>query len=81
MNAWPLTVLFGAIGAALGAWAASGAGVTSAQPLWALSGGAWAAILGAVLGGAMDIVRAVRDTAQQRRLEDDPNRKMRSSDS
>jgi hypothetical protein len=67
MRAWVFSAVFAAIGAALGTVAASGAGVTSAQPLWALSGGAWLAILGAVLGGTADILRAVTEAGRQGR--------------
>lgn len=56
-----LAVLFGLIGMGLGPAAASGSGMTSVQPLWLLSGGAWLAILGAVLGGTADIVQAITD--------------------
>ena len=65
MRAWGYAVTFGAIGAGLGVVAASGAGVTSAQPLWALSGGAWLAILGAILGGAADIVQAIGESTRR----------------
>ena len=59
MRGWIMTLVLGLVGAGLGAVAASGAGVTSLQPVWALSGGAWFGILGAVLGGTGDIVRAI----------------------
>jgi len=62
MLAWTCASIFGIIGAVLGKVAADGAGVTSASPLWALSGGAWCAILGAILGGTSDIVRAIAQT-------------------
>jgi hypothetical protein len=65
MVSWVLALALGALGAGLGAWAASGAGVTSAQPLWALSGGAWFAILGAVLGGVIDVVQAIKASAKK----------------
>jgi hypothetical protein len=67
MRAWGFAVIFGVIGAGLGAVAASGAGVTSAQPLWALSGGAWLAILGAILGGTADIVQAIGESTRRHR--------------
>jgi hypothetical protein len=54
-----MAVAFGLIGAAAGSWAAHGAGINSQQPLWAFSGAAWLAILGAIMGGASDIVRAI----------------------
>jgi hypothetical protein len=62
MWSWILALVLGLVGAGLGAVAASGAGVTSLQPVWALSGGGWFAILGAVLGGSRDIVRAIEQT-------------------
>jgi hypothetical protein len=49
----------GAIGAGLGAWAASGAGLTSQQPIWAMVGGIGMGILGAVIAGTALIVRAI----------------------
>jgi len=60
MNAWKLGFSFGGVGALLGLWAASGAGITSLQPVWALSGGAWFAIFGAILGGVADVVQAIQ---------------------
>jgi hypothetical protein len=57
-----LALVLGSVGAGLGAVASWGAGVISLQPIWALSGGASFAILGAVLGGCRDIVRAIEQT-------------------
>jgi len=66
MRAWILAASFGIIGAVLGKIATDGAGVGSASPLWALSGGAWFAILGAILGGTADIVSAINSGHTQR---------------
>ena len=60
MRAWLFAVGFAVVGVGLGGFAAVSAGVTSQQPLWCFAGGAWFAILGAVLGGTADIVQAIR---------------------
>ena len=75
MRSWVLALVFGLIGMALGAWAASGAGATSAQPLWTLSGGVWFAILGAILGGTIDIVEAITESARQRRQAEEESKR------
>ena len=60
MRAWTLALVFGLIGIVMGKFAVDGAGLTSQSPLWCFSGGAWGAILGAVLGGTQEITAAIR---------------------
>jgi hypothetical protein len=62
MRAWTLALAFGLIGILMGKFAVDGAGLQSQSPLWCFSGGAWGAILGAVLGGTLEITAAIRET-------------------
>ena len=65
MRCWPLAIALGLIGVVLGKVVATGAGQNSQEPLWMFSGGAWLAILGAILGGTMDIVSAITRRPQR----------------
>ena len=59
---WWFAIAFGAAGAGIGTAAASGAGMPSQQPIWALEAGLLFAILGAILGGVADVVKAINET-------------------
>jgi hypothetical protein len=60
MFAFSLAIFFGVIGSILGKVFSSGAGKVN-EPLWMLGFGALFAILGAVLGGSLDIVNIIKD--------------------
>jgi len=62
MNTWWLAIGFGAVGAGIGVAAASGAGMPGQQPIWALESGLLFAILGAILGGFTDVVKAINES-------------------
>jgi hypothetical protein len=62
MRAIPMALGLGVAGAIAGLLVASGSGVTSLQPVWAFSGAAWFAILGATIGGVAEIVEAIKQS-------------------
>jgi hypothetical protein len=64
MRGWIVALVSGAVGAAVGALAGRGAVGESAMPLWAFNGGAWGAILGAILGSTAEIVDAIRHSGR-----------------
>lgn len=59
MFAWSFAMLLGVTGALLGKFVSSGAGKSN-ESLYMLGFSLIAAILGAVLGGSMDIVHIIR---------------------
>ena len=60
MLAWGFAIFLGVIGTVLGKIVSTGAGKAN-EPLWMLGFGVLFAILGAVLGGSMDIVFVIKD--------------------
>lgn len=59
MFSWSLALFFGVAGTIGGKILSSGAGKVN-EPLWMLGFGALLAILGAVLGGSMDVVNVIK---------------------
>jgi len=59
---WWFAGTFGAAGAGIGTAAASWAGMPGQQPIWALEAGLLFAILGAILGGVSDVVKAINES-------------------
>lgn len=60
MFAFSLAVFLGVIGSVLGKIVSSGAGKAN-EPLWMLGFGVLFGILGAILGGSLDIVNIIKD--------------------
>jgi hypothetical protein len=60
MRAWILAFAFGLVGMVAGYVVITNAGFGSQGPLWMFGGAVGMAILGAVLGGTMDIVHAIK---------------------
>jgi hypothetical protein len=76
MKAWMLAAVFGAGGGLLGSVVATGAGVTSHQPIYTLIGCALFAILGAMLGGVADVV----DALERKGMRDEQQTSQRTSE-
>jgi hypothetical protein len=60
MFSFSFAVFFGVIGSVVGKMASNGAGKVN-EPLWMLGFGVLFAILGAILGGSLDIVNVIKD--------------------
>lgn len=65
MRGWGCAVAFGVVGIGVGAYVADAVGRTSMQPLCMSASGICLAILGAILGGTMDIVNAIKESGRR----------------